>query len=514
MNRDTSTLMFTGPIDMPLRAKSDGGGHPGDGKRASMDRSLPTTRGESMSSLTLLSRSRSDRHLSRALTLLLLVGAAAASVSPSPASAQAPTQTAPRASPQESRGPGFVNYDVRLTADDTGGSWHGGMSVRFVNTTGVVLDTIWLRLWGNGEDGCAAPAVRVTRLSGGTAGDPAVGCTALPVRMAHPLRPGQPALVRFDLHIAVPDRDARFGHNGPYYLLGHALPVLAVHDGKGWHLDSYSTGGESNFSLTADWTVRLDHPRALAIPATGSAVARPARPGRTLTTIAAKRVRDFAFAAGPFGKREALTRHGVLVRLWFADDVSAAEVDDTLSGAVEYMDTFAGWFGRYPYPEVDLVSSHFDWGSMEYPTYVATYPARTAVAHELAHQWWYGLVGNDQYADPWLDEAIAEYAKQRATGDENPLCADPFWPSPDAKVTSGMDYFNANGGYSLVVYLLGSCLMHDLERTMGPDRWLAFLRDYATAHRYGVSTPVAFRAEAQAASPVDLAPVFHRWRAS
>ncbi|GAA2372237.1 M1 family metallopeptidase [Dactylosporangium salmoneum] len=402
---------------------------------------------------------------------------------------------------------------MRLTADDTGGRWRGSMSVLFVNTTGVPLDTVWLRLWGNGVDGCGAPAVKVTGLSGGTAGDPAVGCTALPVRMPHPLRPGRLALLRFDLDIVVPDRDFRFGHKGPYYLLGHALPVLAVHDGKGWHLDPYSEGGESNYSLTADWTVRLDHPRGIAVPATGTAVDAPARPGRTLTTIVAPRVRDFAFAAGPFAQREALTRNGVRVRLWSAADVSAEEVDDTLAGAVEYMDTYTGWYGRYPYPEVDVVSSHFEWGSMEYPTYVVAYPARTAVAHELAHQWWYGLVGNDQYADPWLDEAFAEYSKQRVTGDENPFCAYPFWPSPEAKVTNGMDYFNANGFYALVVYLLGSCLLKDLEQTMGPDRWLAFLRDYATAHRYGVSTPVAFRTAAQAASPVDLAPVFDRWRA-
>jgi aminopeptidase N len=99
------------------------------------------------------------------------------------------------------------------------------------------------------------------------------------------------------------------------------------------------------------------------------------------------------------------------------------------------------------------------------------------------------------------------------TGEENPLRADPFWPSPEAKVTNGMDYFNANGGYGLVVYLLGSCLLHDLEQTMGPARWLGFLRDYAVAHRYGVSTPDAFRTAAQEASPVDLAPVFARWRA-
>ena len=31
------------------------------------------------------------------------------------------------------------------------------------------------------------------------------------------------------------------------------------------------------------------------------------------------------------------------------------------------------------------------------------------VAHEVAHQWWYSLVGNDQIDEPWLDEAFAQF---------------------------------------------------------------------------------------------------------
>lgn len=418
------------------------------------------------------------------------------------------------ATPTTSAGPARADYDVRLTGADDGFAWHGRESVRFTNTTGTPLDTVWFRLWGNGVDGCAAPAVTVTRLTGGAAGTPTVDCTALPVRLSRPLKPGARAEIAFDVDIAVPDRDTRFGRHAGAAYVTFALPVLAVRDGAGWHLEPYTDLGESNYALTADWRVRLDHPSALAVPASGVATARHGRPGRTVTFYVAPRARDFAFAAGRFVQHTARTRDGVLVRVWQGADVTAAEVTLTTTIAVASMETFADWYGRYPYPEVDVVTGQFPWGSMEYPTFVAAVPDTISVSHELAHQWWYALVGNNEYADPWLDESITHYSALRFTGEQGVDCADPPWQGPDDRITNGHDYWDAlpGGHYVVSVYLNGACMLADLEQTLGSDRMLAMLRSYAVSHRYGVSTPAEFGAAAQAASPVDLTPLWDRWR--
>ena len=178
------------------------------------------------------------------------------------------------------------------------------------------------------------------------------------------------------------------------------------------------------------------------------------------------------------------------------------------------METFADWYGRYPYPEVDVVTGQFPWGSMEYPTYVAAVPDTVSVSHELAHQWWYALVGNNQYADPWLDESITHYSALRLTGEEGVDCANPPWQGPDDRITNGHDYWDGlpGGHYVVSVYLIGPCMLADLEQALGSDRMLAMLKSYAVAHRYGVSTPRDFGAAAQHASPVDLTPLWNRWR--
>jgi aminopeptidase N len=406
-------------------------------------------------------------------------------------------------------GPGHARYDIDITGD--GFVWHGRQSVRFTNTTGSTLDTVWFRLWGNGVDGCAAPAVRVSALTGGRPGPLAVDCTALPVAVRLP--PGATTTVGFDLDITVPDRDTRFGRHAGAAYVTFAFPVLAVHDHDGWHLEPYTDRGEANYALTADWRVRIDHPSALAVPASGVTATRPGRTGRTVTVAHAPRVRDFAFAAGTFTRHTARTRDGVVVRVWQGTDVTEAEVADTLAVATRAMRTFADWYGRYPYPEVDVVTGQFPYGSMEYPTLVAAVPAASAVAHELAHQWWYGLVGNNQYTDPWLDETFTHYSTLRFTGETGADCADPPWLHPDNRISNGHDYWDAGApGYVATVYLVGACMLNDLEQTLGSDRMLRMLRDYAADNRYGTTTPAEFGTAAQSATTTDLTAFWKSWR--
>ena len=94
--------------------------------------------------------------------------------------------------------------------------------------------------------------------------------------------------------------------------------------------------------------------------------------------------------------------------------------------------------GRYPYETLSVVLSGLTSGvaGTEYPTLVMAKPdmpleevtptdlASTreyngyvwefdrSVTHEVAHQWFYGVVGNDQIRYPWLDEGFCRFAEQ------------------------------------------------------------------------------------------------------
>ena len=79
---------------------------------------------------------------------------------------------------------------------------------------------------------------------------------------------------------------------------------------------------------------------------------------------------------------------------------------------------------------------------MEYPTIVFTNPS--AIQHEVAHQWWYGIVGNDEFHDPWLDEGFATWTERLAPGGQKPWrsCSKPAWQLPTDRLTNDMAYWN------------------------------------------------------------------------
>ncbi|MFB7652583.1 MULTISPECIES: M1 family metallopeptidase [unclassified Streptomyces] len=416
--------------------------------------------------------------------------------------------------------PDRARYDVALRSDSDGGRWTGRQRVSFRNASDRPLREVYLRLWGNGEDGCGtagAPSpVTVANVRGGSAGGLSVNCTALRIALPKALGRGERASVAFDVSITVPGRNARFGREDAYRFLGNALPVLAVHDAKGWHLDPYVAVGESFYALTSDFRVRLDHPSDLKVPATGrTRTVAAGVPGRTVTLGVADRVRDFAWAAGPFRTATDTSPGGVRVKSYWADGTSAAGVRLNRTDAVAAIDRFGDEFGRYPYGEIDLVMTPGFGGGMEYPGLVllGTTEEGSAVVHELAHQWWYGIVGNDEYGSPWLDESFAQYANARFYGWETRDCwADVYWPDDSAALTASMDYWAAHRGSYHLVYTAGPCALADLERTLGAGTMARLLKRYAQDHWYGVSTTAGFKKAAQSMTDQDLGPFWEAHR--
>ncbi|MGW4194934.1 M1 family aminopeptidase [Streptomyces sp. NPDC005004] len=405
------------------------------------------------------------------------------------------------------RTPAAPDYTVSLSSDSTGTVWNGHESATFTNASADALNEVYLRLWDNYHGTCSAPPIKVGNVTGGTAGDLSVACTALKITLPQPLAKGQSATIGFDLGITVPDGADRFGHDGAFSFIGNALPVLAVRDGSGWHLDPYTNNGESFYSLAADFKVTLDHPSSLLVPATGTSTDTAGGSGRTVTTATASKVRDFAWAAGPFSKISGTSPGGVPVNVYSVSGISSSSAQSMLSTAKSAVDAHAGRFGAYPYGELDaVIDNNFWFGGMEYPGFVLDLVSTNALTHEIGHQWWYGIVGDDEYTSPWLDEAFTDYATDLAQGKTGSGCwSSVSWASGSEKITNSMAYWDAHSSrYSTVVYGYGKCALHDLRRLIGDTAMTKLLKDYATAHWYGVSTTAEFKAAAQAATSTDL----------
>ena len=445
---------------------------------------------------------------------VVAIAATAASASASP--------TRPQGSPDPRgiRTPDDARYTLSLTSDPQGFVWTGTERIAFTNTDPTALTRVYLRLWDNAVSGCAKPlAIRVTHLKGGSAHVPNGDCTVLRIGLPAPLGQGDSTEVSFDLRIIVPNLNWRFGHIGSMALVGNAIPVLAIHDLLGWHLEPYTSNGESFYSQVSDFTVTFTTPKSLALPATGVITASSKHGGTITTTFEADGVRDFAWASGPLSEEEATAPTGVLVKVWWPSNITKAQADSMLTLSRSAMASHAAAYGAYPYPEVDVVLGTFTrFGGMEYPQFVMTDVSSNALVHELAHQWWFGLVGDDQYTEPWLDESFATYATDLYFGNSGGGCGAPSWPSGTARLTNAMAYWDAHPSeYVPVVYGIGPCALHTLAAMLGAGVMATFLHDYAVEHALGWSTTDAFKVEAQTVAdglptPIDLTPFWQTYR--
>ncbi|NDJ74928.1 MAG: M1 family metallopeptidase, partial [Chloroflexi bacterium] len=203
---------------------------------------------------------------------------------------------------------------------------------------------------------------------------------------------------------------------------------------------------------------------------------------------------------------EACDEDDVAVNVYFwRDDDDVAR--DVLRFATDSVRIFNEKFGPYPFNELDVVET-FNFTGIEYPGIVVIAERNwqrgnafleITTAHEVAHQWWYSLVGNDQVLQPWLDESItsySEYVYLRNAYDERR--AGEYIDSEDQAYRR---YRNQNfpdlvldlpvsaydRSYGAIIYTKGPLFYYqELEQTLGRDEFFDAVQLYFQRHRYEV----------------------------
>lgn len=123
-------------------------------------------------------------------------------------------------------------------------------------------------------------------------------------------------------------------------------------------------------------------------------------------------------------------------------------------------------------------------------------------AHETAHQWFYGLVGNDQALEPWLDEAMCTYSERLFYENLFPESLDWWWSyrihyyQPKGWVDTDIyDTPQVAGQYRAyrdAVYLNGAIFLEELRTHIGDQAFFGALRSYLSQYRYGQGTTTGF----------------------
>jgi aminopeptidase N len=201
--------------------------------------------------------------------------------------------------------------------------------------------------------------------------------------------------------------------------------------------------------------------------------------------------------------------------------------------ATDSLRLFSEQFGPYPYAELDIIATPTNAGGIEYPGAIVIAQRlydeeggffELATVHEVAHQWWYGLVGNDQLDEPWLDESLTNYsAYLYYEGTAGRARADfikerVFEESYRAVQQEGRDRGVAGPvasfselDYATIVYGKGPLFFDAVRARLGDDAFFAALHAYLKAHHYGLAYPDDLVAAFEGASDQQIDDLYEFW---
>lgn len=415
--------------------------------------------------------------------------------------------------------------------------------IAFRNDTGDVLDHLMLRTWLNAfaqEDTSPAALDEIYAdcypqgFSPGYlewfdvtwAGERAEYAYAngdqTALRIAIPaLKPGESGTLRLRCVAHLPECAHRTGYTGGEYRLGNVVPVLSLFEDGAWRTDEYSPIGDPFVSECANFSVSLSVPAGF-VPVCSA----PLTQGQNgLWQGGIRAARDVALWIRSGCCRAEGSAAGVTVYS-FAE--TEAEARRALGYACRAMETFSALYGDAPYPVLQICSADFPFGGMEYPglcmigrgNYLESRAdsLELTVAHEVAHQWFYGQVGSDQVKNAWQDESICEYAmlryvqKRYGQGSFETLKSyrvdAPMRESIPGTLTPGspIDYFGSLADYSAVVYGRGAALWLALD-AMLPKGADDFLRAYAQRFAFCYVTRGQMEAYLNEYAGMDLGPL-------
>ena len=326
------------------------------------------------------------------------------------------------------------------------------------------------------------------------------------------LEPTTSAKIYIEYSITLPNISHRFGYVDNNVNLANFYPIACVYDENGWSKNPYHSNGDPFYSEMANYYINFSCDSNLVCAFSGNAN-KTTDENTAYYSIENKCVREFALMLSPDFKCSSTIADGVEYQYYYLNDSTP---DKALKCAVDCITTFSELYYPYPYSTYTVVQSNFVYGGMEYPMLslisnnIENYDDYlNVIVHETAHQWWYSLVGNDEYTNPWVDEALTEFSTllfydhndgYNLTHDtmidgmqENynlfvTVYSDVLG-SIDTSITRNISEYPTSPEYTYCVYVKGTLMFDSLYQLIGKKQFLKAIKLYAKTYAYKISTP-------------------------
>ena len=482
--------------------------------------------------------------------------------------------------------PRNADYDIDVRLDHVNRLLTGTETIRWRNIGHAATDSLRLHLYWNAWRNSASSWMQEDRLAGGSADNPAqdwsyIDVTALAlanadgssgldlmpgftfvqpddrnthdrtlaaVALPSAVAPGGEIALRVQWKARVPRTFARTGAIGNYYFIAHWFPKVAVFEDKAWTAHQFHANTEF-FSDYGRYDVRLTVPRGWIVGATGSEQSRvDNNDGSTTHRYVQDDVHDFTWTTSPdyVEHRQQFAHQGlppVSIRLLMQPE-HAGQADRHFAATIAALRYYGEWYGPYPYEQLTVIDPAYQSGAagMEYPTLFTsstrwlaprqTNSPEAVTVHEAGHQFWYGIVGNNEFEHAWLDEGLNTFSEERVQSiaftpnyrterffggfipwqfreialdratDGNGLNGYRLAAERDPLITPTFRYWP--GTHAYITYSKTALWLHTLERYLGWDTLQRILSTFFQRWKFRHPRPDDFFAVANEISGQDL----------
>lgn len=470
----------------------------------------------------------------------------------------------------------IANYTIRARLDPVAHMIDGSLVLEWRNTSEVALDRFPFHLYWNafsnnlstsargqgrraaraqGDERTKARSFGFTRVTKaillGEAeadltstmryihpdGGPAEDRTVLEIQTPRPIAPNETARFKLDWHSKIPYGDVgRAGWVHDYNFIVQWFPKIGVFWKGAWNAHEFHAWSEF-FADYGVYDVTLTLPKGFVVGATGALQEKKDGPDGTesLRFVQAD-VHDFAWTASRryLDRRSRFDDPGyppVEIRLLLQPEHAHLEQRYVEATKIA-LRSYGTWSAPYPYPNITVVDPA--WmsasGGMEYPTLFTGGASvlaprelespESVTIHEAGHQFWYGLVANNEFEEAWLDEGFNSYHDEKAAriafgpkgwgakyfGLRTPRRRNPgAYPvvAPGVWIARGEEdranlrrdgevdvmarrswEYRTSGAYTLNSYGKPSLTLQTLENIVGDDTMTRILRTYARRYRF------------------------------
>ena len=356
----------------------------------------------------------------------------------------------------------------------------------------------------------------------------------LNVELTNSLLPNENIKLEFYFSFTLPNCCHRFGYGDNTMNLGNFYIIACVFENGAFNESGYHANGDPFYSDMANYNVNVKYPSNYTIASSGQRTSFKTESNINSATYQAKMVRDFALVLSDKFEVKTGKVNNTTIEYYYFNDPNA---DKSLQAGIDAITTFNKLFGEYPYKTFSIVKTDFVYGGMEYPNLVMISADidnlddyMNVIIHETAHQWWYGLVGNNEYKYPWLDEALTEYSTLlfydnnngynlkhsemlNATKSNYTLFITVYQDVLGTIDTSmrAVDEYSTEPEYTYCTYVKGVLMYESLYQLIGEKKFLSGLKNYFENYKFKNAEPINLIFSFEEEAKTELKNFFDSW---